>query len=210
MATKADTAWKVFLLFPILILICETLGLSVGQSSVEEYRLQSHGRVTDGTAFFTEYKAAGKAGGAYYVRYIFDYNGIRYKGEWQTSEAWVHATKLPANIHVRFLPENPAISWPPDVGVHRSLVLNALFLLVCLFVAAYLGAKVFLAWRRTGMRRWALAIALIVSSLVLTALCVFDIAPLLTAMLGLGCVIVAAGLSPLCGLPAKERSGHEG
>ena len=115
MATIAESkAWTVFLAFPLLILICETLGLGVGKSSVEQYLLKSRGTTTDGTAFFTQYKPAGRAGGAYYVRF--------------------------------------ASSW------------------------------------------------------MLTALGVFEIAPLLTVLLGLGCVIVVAGLSPLWGLPGTKGS----
>ncbi len=139
MATGPESnTWTVFFVFPLLILICETIGLSVAQSSVKQYYLESRGRTTDGTAFFREYKPAGKAGGAYYVRYVFEYNGTRYKGEWQTSKAWVQANKLPVNIRVRFLPDNPAVNWPPDVGVRMSLFLKVLFLLFCLVAGAYL------------------------------------------------------------------------
>src|SRR5579859_5825372 len=124
MATKATPKpWIVFLIFPLLILICEIAALSVGQSSVEQYQLESRGEITEGTAFFTEYQQAGRSGGAYYVRYNFDHNGIRHRGDWKVSEGWVHATKLPAKIRVQFLPDAPAINRPVDVGVHTPLVL---------------------------------------------------------------------------------------
>src|SRR5260370_28942479 len=100
---------------------------------------------------------------------------MRYKGEWQTSEAWVHATKLPTVIRVRFLPDKPAINWPADVGVHRSLPLKILFLLASLLGVGYLGARVLSAWYRSNVPWSPAAIALTVSSWALMALAVFEV-----------------------------------
>jgi hypothetical protein len=141
----------VFLGFPLVLLLCETLGLSVGRSAVEQHLLESRGKMVDGKAFFTEYKPAGRSAGAYYVRYAFNYNGIRHEGEAQTSEGWVRSTRLPATIRVQFVPDNPALNWPPDVGVQRSLRLKLLFVFLCLCAVPYLASKVILAWLRGGM-----------------------------------------------------------
>ena len=153
MATKPeDKSWIVFFIFPLLVVIFEILGLVAARSAVEHYRLERRGRITDGTAFFSEYKQGGKSGGAYYVRYVFECNGVRYKGEWRTSKAWVPANKLPMRIRVRFLPDDPTFNWPPDVGVRTPLPVKALVLLLCLGAGVYFGARVVLAWRRSGSR----------------------------------------------------------
>jgi hypothetical protein len=184
-----------FLAFPLVILLCETLGLSVGRSSVEQYQVETHGTIVDGKAFFTEYKAAGRSAGAYYVRYVFNYNGVRYKGEWHTTEAWVRSNRLPTMVRVQFLPDNPANNWPPDVGVHRSLPLKLLFVFLCLCAVAYLAPKVISAWLRSGMPRSGLGIWLTVLSWPMMAAAAFDVVPLLFVLLSMGCVMVAAGFS---------------
>jgi hypothetical protein len=47
MATKATPKpWIVFLILPLLILICEIGILSVGQSSLEQYQLESRGEIS--------------------------------------------------------------------------------------------------------------------------------------------------------------------
>jgi hypothetical protein len=188
-----------FLFYPIFILLCEMVVLAVGQSFVEQRQLETRGQTTDATAILTQYKAAGRAGGAYYMLYQFRYNGSWHQGEWQTTEAWVKAAKIPAPIRVVFLPDNPAISWAPDVGVHRSLALKAVCVVVSFGLAVFLAVKVLGAWLRSGQPFSVLGMGLIVASWVLTALEVLEIfpAPVLLTMLAMGCVCVAAGLSPL-------------
>src|ERR1051325_2876935 len=151
MSAEAKTL-MFFLGFPLVILLCEPLVLSVGRSWVEQYQVESRGQVVDGKAFFAEYKPAGRGAGAYYVRYVFKHNGVRYKGEWQTTEAWVRSTRLPTTVRVQFLAENPANNWPPDVGVRRSLPLKLLFVFLCLCAIGYLVPKVISAWLRSGCR----------------------------------------------------------
>jgi hypothetical protein len=195
--------WFLFLALPLLILLGEVLGLSTARSAVEQYLIETRGVLTNGRAFYGDYKPTGRSRGGYSVRYVFYHNGTRYIGECQTTEAWARATKLPATIRVQFLANNPAMSWPPDVGVHRSLSLKILSLLFCLISVAWLATKVISAWHRSGLRWRRLAIALTIVSWPLEALAAFDVAPLLNVLLAMGCVLVAAGFAPLERLQAK-------
>ena len=188
-------AYIVFLIFPILILMCEIIALSVAQSAVEHHRLDTHGITTNGTAILARIEPAGRSGGCWVVYYIFHYNGVRYNGDDKTTRTWVKATRLPTTIQVRFLPDNPVVNWPPDVGVRTPMPVKILFVVLGLVGFVYLTVRVFSAWHRSGNRWSKLAMALIVLSWVFTALCGFDFVPLLTVMLAMGCVTVAAGFA---------------
>ena len=211
MATEPESrAYIVFLIFPLLISLCEILGIAVGQSAVEHYKIDHRGAITNGTAIVAGFERAGRGGGAYFVRYIFHYKDIRSAGHCKTTEAWVKATRLPTTIRVRFLPEKPASSWPLDVGVRTPMPVKMLFVLLGLAGMVYFAGRVFSAWHRSGNRWSPLAMGLIVSSWVFTALCGFDVVPMLTVMLGLGCICVAGGLGMVERAPSTAASESSG
>ncbi len=140
--TKAST---VFVIFPCLIVALATLGYSVADSCIQEHAIERHGLITNGMAYFTEFKGMPRGGGAYHVRYLFYYNGTKYNCESQALDNWVNTTKLPAEIRIQFLPDRPDINRLPDVGIHRSVLLEVLFLVFCLSLISYLGRKIVLA-----------------------------------------------------------------
>jgi len=210
MPTNSESkAYIVFLIFPLLISLCEIAGLSIGQSAMEDYEIDHRGMMTEGRAIIAGFERAGRGGGAYFVRYIFHYKDIRYSGHFKTTEAWVKDTRLPTTIRVQFLPEKPDVNWPPDVGVRTPMLVKIIFLLLAFVGGLYLAGKVFSAWHRSGNRWSPLAMGLIVSSWVFTGLCVFGVVPMLTVMLGMGCVVVAAGLGMMERAPSTNFESQQ-
>ena len=132
----------------VLVLILLAIGFMVGKRCVRQYLIESRGIVADGTAFSIGYKHSlnGRTSG-YFVTYTFDYNGVTYTGTSGANSSWACSASMPASVRVRFVPSDPNLSWPLEVGVYNPLWVGILFTLLPLSMATYLVTKTILYLR---------------------------------------------------------------
>ena len=119
------------------------------KSCMRQYLIESKGIVANGIAISTSYEQAGKTWN-YFVHYTFDYNGFTYNGKSEVQAEWAHTASMPATIRVKFVPSNPNLNLPLDVGVQNSFWVGILIALVSLSFAIYIGVKIVLSFIRTS------------------------------------------------------------
>ncbi len=135
-------------LIPVfLLLVCVPLSFISGSAYRQQRQIRTQGIITNGVAFYREYKSAGKASGAYYFRYEFEYEGQRYKAEAKAEEGWARALTKPTPILVQFLPGEPRLSRPVDVALDESPNTWLAFVGISLGALAFLATRLYLDYR---------------------------------------------------------------
>jgi hypothetical protein len=119
-------AKKIALLFGVLLLFCMVI-CSIGvRAYSRQHFIDTHGVVTQGAVESVVYRHGFKGGGGYIVYYSFDCNGVTYQGSSAARTAWTPPAAPAIPIRVKYIPDNPTLNWPPDIGVSNSLFLATL------------------------------------------------------------------------------------
>jgi hypothetical protein len=145
---KISPAFSCFLILGLL-----TVSFMGGKLCVLKYLMMSRGVFVDGKVVST-YRSTGRHPN-YFVNYDFDYNGVTYHGQSEASDVWVHQTPMlsplqtptASQLRVCFLPSDPNINWPPDVGAENPLFGCFLLTLAFLSLAIFVGIKAILDLR---------------------------------------------------------------
>jgi hypothetical protein len=122
-------AKKIAVFFGVLLLFYMAI-CSIGfRAYSRQHFIDRHGIVTQGSVTSVVYRHGYKSGG-YIVNYSFDCNGVTYHGSSAATTSWAQTATQSVPIRVKYIPDNPALNWPPDIGVTNSLLLAALPLLI--------------------------------------------------------------------------------
>jgi hypothetical protein len=134
-----------------LILVLLTIDFFVGKRCMQGYLMMSQGISVFGTVSSAHYHTHVRGGSSgYRIDYDFTYNGVSYHGKSDAPDEWVQKTAMPSPIRVQFLPDDPTINWPPDIGTGNPLwgIVFAEFVLVALTV--FLAIKTILDLRASS------------------------------------------------------------
>ena len=122
-----------------LLVLTVFMGWATAQTSL----LMTRGMTVVGTAL-SAHPRTGRhhpAGLDYNLDYSFEYEGVTYHGSSEAPTLWVSETILPAPLRIRFLPGNPNLIWPPDIGIANPLPGEIFGTLLPLALAIIVGVK---------------------------------------------------------------------
>jgi hypothetical protein len=134
----------------MIILLLLLVGGMLAVRCVRDCRIDSRGIITTGMALSTEIGHTRAAGNFDVLHYEFEYNGKTYHDAVALSgegESWLRRTALPAKIRIKFVPDDPTLSWPPDIGGRDLLWMCVLVAIVFWGMAAYMTVRVILYMR---------------------------------------------------------------
>jgi hypothetical protein len=131
----------VFGSFVILFLLA--LIIFCAKGALTAYMVKEHGTNVDGQALSIRHVTGkGRGFGNYVLNYNFNYGGVTYNSECQVAASWALNASLPSAVQIRFLPKNPSVNWPLNVGATDRFSTSILLACIFLVLAILLGIKI--------------------------------------------------------------------
>jgi len=130
-------AKKIAIFFSVLLLIYIAICSVWFRAYFWQHFINTHGVITRGAVESVDYRHGYKSGG-YIVYYSFDNNGVTYHGSSAARTAWAQTAAPSEPMLVKYIPDNPSLNWPPDIGVPISLFAVSLPLLIGLALFGFI------------------------------------------------------------------------